>query len=69
MIQLAAPAFLLMKGKDVTLHKGMAFEVFTDSDFKMSPPAPAPTVSAAPAPAVAAGTAMEPRTLARTKRK
>jgi len=53
----AAPAFLLMKGKDVTLHKGMAFEVFTDSDFKMSPPAPAPTVSAAPAPAVAAGTA------------
>lgn len=52
----AAPAFLLMKGKDVTLHKGMAFEVFTDSDFKMSPPA-APVVSAAPAPAVAAGTA------------
>ncbi len=50
----AAPAFLLMKGKDVTLHKGMAFEVFTDSDFKMSPPRPA--VSVAPAPA-AAGTA------------
>lgn len=53
----AAPAFLLMKGKDVTLHKGMAFEVFTDSDFKMSPPAAAPVVSAAPAPAVAAGPA------------
>lgn len=54
----AAPAFLLMKGKDVTLHKGMAFEVFTDSDFKMAPPTAGPAVSAIPGPAgAAAGTA------------
>lgn len=49
-----ASAFLLMKGKDVTLHKGVAFEVFTDSDFKMSPPA-APM--AAPSPVLTAGVA------------
>jgi hypothetical protein len=29
----AAPVFLLIKGKDITLNKGMAFEVFTDSDY------------------------------------
>ncbi len=28
----AAPAFLLMKGKDVTLNKGMVFDTFTDQD-------------------------------------
>lgn len=28
----AAPAFLLIKGKDVTLNKGMVFDTFTDQD-------------------------------------
>src|SRR5581483_11649018 len=28
----AAPAFLLIKGKDVTVNKGMVFETFTDQD-------------------------------------
>jgi hypothetical protein len=28
----AAPIFLLRKGKDVTINKGMVFEVFTDQD-------------------------------------
>lgn len=28
----AAPAFLLIKGKDITLNKGMVFETFTDQD-------------------------------------
>lgn len=28
----AAPAFLLMKGKDITLNKGMIFDTFTDQD-------------------------------------
>lgn len=28
----AAPVFLLRKGKDVTIHKGVVFEVFTDQD-------------------------------------
>lgn len=28
----AAPAFLLMKGKDITLNKGMVFDTFTDQD-------------------------------------
>jgi hypothetical protein len=37
----AAPAFLLMKGKDVTLNKGMTFDTFTDQDHTMhSTPAP-----------------------------
>lgn len=28
----AAPAFLLMKGKDVTINKGVVFDTFTDQD-------------------------------------
>jgi len=28
----AAPAFLLIKGKDVTINKGVVFDAFTDSD-------------------------------------
>jgi hypothetical protein len=35
----AAPVFLLMKGKDVTVNKGMTFEVFTDQRFTLSPKA------------------------------
>ena len=33
----AAPFFLLRKGKDVTVNKGIVFEVFTDSDHPMTP--------------------------------
>ncbi len=49
----AAPVFLLMKGKDVTVNKGLAFDVFTDQRFTLSPkattiaPAGATTVQAA----------------------
>jgi hypothetical protein len=43
----AAPAFLLIKGKDVTLNKGMTFDTFTDQDHTIgmtqAPAAPAPT--------------------------
>ena len=35
----AAPVFLLMKGKDVTMNRGMIFEVFTDQRFTLSPKA------------------------------
>ena len=35
----AAPVFLLMKGKDVTVNKGIVFEVFTDQRFTLSPKA------------------------------
>lgn len=31
----AAPAFLLIKGKDVTVNKGVVFETFTDGDHTM----------------------------------
>lgn len=44
----AAPAFLLMKGKDVNINRGLAFDVFTDQDFKTGPAAAvAPVVSQA----------------------
>jgi len=33
----AAPFFLLRKGKDVTINKGIVFEVFTDQDHAMAP--------------------------------
>jgi len=33
----AAPFFLLRKGKDVSINKGIVFEVFTDSDHPMTP--------------------------------
>ncbi len=32
----AAPVFLLMKGKDVTINKGVTFDVFTDSNHIMA---------------------------------
>lgn len=32
----AAPVFLLIKGKDVTVHKGVAVDVFTDQPFVLS---------------------------------
>jgi hypothetical protein len=38
----AAPAFLLIKGKDVTVNKGVVFDTFTDSDHALTnvvPPA------------------------------
>lgn len=45
----AAPIFLLRKGKDVTINKGMVFEVFTDQDHAVKTAsnggAPAPVVS------------------------
>lgn len=52
----AAPALLLMKGKDVEINKGLAFEVFTDQDHKMKIAEPAAQTSAtappsAPSPA------------------
>jgi hypothetical protein len=59
----AAPFFLLRKGKDVTINKGMVFEVFTDEDHvvKVAGAAPAnqaaplaATLAVAPAPAFAA---------------
>lgn len=33
----AAPFFLLRKGKDVNINKGIVFEVFTDSDHPLTP--------------------------------
>jgi hypothetical protein len=51
----AAPVFLLMKGKDVTVNKGMVVDVFTDQKFVLQAKAPAPAAqpvqiaSAAPA--------------------
>jgi hypothetical protein len=32
----AAPAFLLTKGKDVNLNKGMVFDTFTDQDHSLT---------------------------------
>ncbi len=53
----AAPVFLLMKGKDVTVNKGIIIDVFTDQRFVLKasapPPAPAPATAAAPAPGAA----------------
>jgi len=48
----AAPLFLLRKGKDVTINKGMVFEVFTDQDHTVklasNNPAPAAPVISGP---------------------
>lgn len=49
----AAPAFLLIKGKDVTLNKGMIFDTFTDQDHAFNP-ASVPNGSAPAVHAVAA---------------
>ena len=54
----AAPVFLLMKGKDVTVNRGVTIDVFTDANhgMKAKPAAPA-LVAAAAAPQLAlAGT-------------
>jgi hypothetical protein len=51
----AAPFFLLRKGKDVNINKGIVLEVFTDQDhvLKGAKSATAPVISTAPgAPAV-----------------
>lgn len=37
----AAPAFLLIKGKDVTINKGVVFETFTDGDHTLGGPSAA----------------------------
>jgi hypothetical protein len=50
----AAPFFLLRKGKDVNINKGIVFEVFTDQDHGLGnptvagPSAPAPPANLAP---------------------
>jgi hypothetical protein len=50
----AAPFFLLRKGKDVNINKGIVFEVFTDQDHAVGgatvagPSAPAPPANLAP---------------------
>jgi hypothetical protein len=44
----AAPVFLLMKGKDTTINKGVIFDAFTDENHSVGAQAPAP--AAAPAP-------------------
>jgi PEGA domain-containing protein len=43
----AAPAFLLMKGKDVTLNKGMIFDTFTDQDHVLKTSAQSSTMKTA----------------------
>jgi hypothetical protein len=51
-----APAFLLMKGKDVTINKGVTFDIYTDSPHVIAAASPAPAVLVAqtttPAPAL-----------------
>jgi hypothetical protein len=46
----AAPFFLLRKGKDVNINRGIVFEVFTDQDHVLRGTQPAVISSAAPAP-------------------
>ena len=36
----AAPVMLLMKGKDITINKGVTFDVFTDVDHILADPVP-----------------------------
>jgi len=52
----AAPVFLLIKGKDVTLNRGIIFDVFTDQRFTLNPKAatiaPAGATTVQPAQAV-----------------
>jgi len=43
----AAPVFLLRKGKDITINRGTAFEVFTDANHAVSAGPALPAVSAA----------------------
>jgi hypothetical protein len=58
----AAPFFLLMTGKDITINKGVTLEVFTDTDHYVG--AAPPTVAAASASAPASIQATEPNRLA-----
>lgn len=44
----AAPFFLFMKGKDITIPKGTEIAAYVNGDFKISNPAVFSTVSAAP---------------------
>ncbi|HEY3456611.1 MAG TPA: PEGA domain-containing protein [Bryobacteraceae bacterium] len=53
----AAPAFLLMKGKDITLNKGMVFDTFTDRDHVLKIAGDARPVGAGVAAAPASGSA------------
>ena len=53
----AAPAFLLMKGKDITLNKGMVFDTFTDQDHLLKIAGDAHPVSATATAAPASGSA------------
>lgn len=57
----AAPVFLLMKGKDVTVHRGLVVDVFTDQKYVLQPrvasAAPAPQAPAAPVQMAAASPA------------
>ena len=66
---LAAPAVLLLKGKDITINRGQSFDVFTDTAHVLATAAPVPAPatrqsvavttasSGAPTPAVAGGSA------------
>jgi hypothetical protein len=45
----AAPAFLLIKGKDVTINKGVVFDTFTDQDHALANLSGAPTAATATA--------------------
>src|SRR5262249_7305113 len=59
----AAPVFLLRKGKDVTMNRGVSFDVYTDADhtvgraISLAPPPP-PSQPARPAPAAAPATTL-----------
>lgn len=58
----AAPFFLLRKGKDVDINKGIIFEVFTDQDHALRSARPissVPATSAAPVQVAAASPAAE----------
>ena len=44
----AAPVFLLMKGKDTTINKGVIFDAFTDENHSVGAQAPAPAAGPAP---------------------
>jgi hypothetical protein len=63
----AAPFFLLRKGKDVNINKGMIFEVFTDQDHTVggqvisAAPAPAPLAAAQPQIVMAAQAQPQPQ--------
>jgi hypothetical protein len=52
----AAPFFLMRKGKDVTINKGVVFEVFTDEDHTVKVAGAAPVNPAAPQAAMVAAT-------------